>query len=208
MVKVFVIYYSTYGHVAKLADTIAKSAATVAGVDVKLWQVAETLSDDILGKMHAPAKKAEVPVIQAADLAEADAFLIGFPTRYGAFPSQVKALFDATGGLWSKGALVGKPFGFFTSTGNLGGGQETTIQSALSFVVHHGGIFVPVGYTSPLLFDNSEPRGGSPWGPGTFTNGDGSRQPSEKELQITTEFGVHFSKIARDLAAGRAANSK
>ncbi|CAN1222124.1 NAD(P)H dehydrogenase (quinone) FQR1 [Linum grandiflorum] len=115
-----------YGHVEKLAEEIKKGASTVDGVEVKLWQVAETLPEEVLGKMGAPAKNSEVPIITANDLAEADGILFGFPTRFGMMAAQFKAFMDSTGGLWRTQALQGKPAGLFYSTGSQGGGQETT----------------------------------------------------------------------------------
>lgn len=116
--------------------------------------------------------------------------------------SQMKALFDATGSLWSTGALAGKPAALFTSSGTQGGGQETTILTALTQLVHHGMIFVPPGYThGSSLFDVEEVRGGSPWGAGTFAAADGSRQPSEKELAAAKHQGAYFAAKAKLLVA-------
>jgi NAD(P)H dehydrogenase (quinone) len=119
-------------------------------------------------------------------------------------PSQFKALFDATGGLWAKGALAGKPASFFFSTGTQAGGQETTALTSVTQLVHHGMVYVPLGYTTPLLFSDDGIRGGSPYGAGTIAGGDGSRQPSEKELAIAEHQGGYFAKFASDLKKGRA----
>ncbi|PON35829.1 Flavoprotein [Parasponia andersonii] len=187
-----------YGHVAKLAEEIQKGAASVEGVEAKLWQVPETLPDEVLGKMGAPPKS-DVPVIQPSDLAEADGLLLGFPTRFGMMASQFKAFFDATGGLWRTQQLAGKPAGIFYSTGSQGGGQETTPLTAITQLVHHGMLFVPIGYTFGAgMFEIENVKGGSPYGAGTFA-GDGTRQPSELELQQAFHQGKYFAGIAKKL---------
>nr|VDD17557.1 unnamed protein product [Brassica rapa] len=144
--KVYIVYYSMYGHVEKLAEEIRKGAASVEGVEAKLWQVPETLPEEALLKMSAPPKSGS-PIITPNDLTEADGFVLGFPTRFGMMAAQFKAFLDATGGLWRTQALAGKPAGIFYSTGSQGGGQETTALTAITQLVHHGMIFVPIGYT-------------------------------------------------------------
>ncbi|XP_048603130.1 NAD(P)H dehydrogenase (quinone) FQR1 isoform X2 [Brassica napus] len=144
--KVYIVYYSMYGHVEKLAEEIRKGAASVEGVEAKLWQVPETLPEEALSKMSAPPKS-ESPIITPNDLTEADGFVFGFPTRFGMMAAQFKAFLDATGGLWRTQSLAGKPAGIFYSTGSQGGGQETTALTAITQLVHHGMIFVPIGYT-------------------------------------------------------------
>ena len=132
--------------------------------------------------MHAPPKP-NVPVVDVNDLPAYDGFLFGLPTRFGMMAAQMKALFDATGQHWQKGALVGKPAGLFVSVATQGGGMETTALTAVTQLTHHGMIFVPVGYTAgPTMFQLDEVMGGSPWGAGTFAGGDGSRHPSKLEL--------------------------
>ncbi|PIA19279.1 protoplast secreted protein 2 precursor [Coemansia reversa NRRL 1564] len=199
MVKVFVITYSTYGHVNTVAESVVKGLEK-GGVEVGRYQIAETLSDEILTKMHAPPK-ADIPIIDPKNLPEADGFLFGFPTRYGTTPAQVKTFFDATGSLWTKQALAGKPAGFFFSTASQHGGQEVTVFTSLPILAHHGIIYVPFGYAHPHLFDNSEVVGGSAWGAGTVANGDGSRQPTQKELEIAEAQGENFASVAKKLAA-------
>eukprot|EP01102_Stenamoeba_stenopodia_P015573 TRINITY_DN5328_c0_g2_i1.p1 TRINITY_DN5328_c0_g2~~TRINITY_DN5328_c0_g2_i1.p1 ORF type:complete len:207 (-),score=36.58 TRINITY_DN5328_c0_g2_i1:101-721(-) len=200
--RIFVIYYSMYGHVAKLAQHVVKGAKNT-GAQVELYQVAETLPKELLEKIKAPPKAADVPVLDPQRLPEADGFLFGFPTRFGAMPSQFKGFFDSTGGLWAKGALVGKPAGFFFSTGSQNGGQETTALTSVTQLVHHGMVFVPLGYSTPLLFSDDAIRGGSPYGAGTIAGGDGSRQPSEKELAIAHHQGEYFAKFTAALKKGR-----
>lgn len=119
-------YYSTYGHVARLAEEIKKGADSVDGVEATIWQVAETLPEEALAKMRAPARSEEHPVISGKQLVDADGILFGFPARFGMMAAQMKAFFDATGGLWREQSLAGKPAGLFFSTGSQGGGQETT----------------------------------------------------------------------------------
>lgn len=199
--KIFIIFYSTYGHIYKMAQSVLKGVNSVEGVEGTLYQVQETLPDEILAKMHA-APKPDVPIMDPHDLPNADGLMFGFPTRFGGMPSQMKALFDATGSLWTKGALDGKPGAMFTGTASQGGGQETTISNSLSNLVHHGMIFVPVGYgMGQELFSNEDARGGSAWGAGTLANGDGSRQPSKLELDLAEYQGKRFAQVVKKLAA-------
>lgn len=204
--KVLVVYYSLYGHVAQLADQIAEGAKST-GAQVTVRQIAETLPAEVLAKMGAPPKR-DIPIATADDLAAADAIFFGIPTRFGAASAQVKALLDSTGQLWAKGALVGKVASVFFSTATQGGGQETTALTFLTQFVHHGMIYVPIGYSSPLLFNMDEIHGGSPYGAGTFAGPTGSRQPSKLELDVANHQGKHVSNIANELVAGRAAASK
>ncbi|KAH7544259.1 hypothetical protein JRO89_XS15G0137000 [Xanthoceras sorbifolium] len=191
-------YYSMYGHVEKLAEEIKKGAASVEGVEATLWQVPETLPEEVLGKMSAPPKS-DVPIITTNQLAEADGFVFGFPTRFGMMAAQFKAFLDATGGLWRTQQLAGKPAGIFYSTGSQGGGQETTALTAITQLVHHGMIFVPIGYTFGAgMFEMENVKGGSPYGAGTFA-GDGSRQPTELELEQAFHQGKYVAGITKKL---------
>ncbi|CAI5993468.1 unnamed protein product [Closterium sp. NIES-64] len=191
-------FYSMYGHVAALAEEIKKGAESVEGVEVSIFQVPETLSDDVLAKMHAPPKP-DIPSIDVHNLPEADCFLFGFPTRYGMMSAQMKAFFDATGSLWRTQALAGKPAGFFFSTGSQGGGQETTALTAVTQLTHHGMLFVPIGYTyGANMFVLDEVKGGSPYGAGTLA-GDGTRQPTQIELEQAFYQGQYTAKIAKKL---------
>lgn len=200
--KVYIIYYSTYGHVLKLAQALKEGVDSVEGCEGVLYQVAETLPDGVLEKMHAPPKPADIPVIDPHVIDQADGFAFGFPTRFGMMASQMKAFWDATGGHWQKGSLVGKPAALFTSTATQGSGQESTILTAVTQLAHHGMIYVPVGYSyGPALFDNGTVRGGSPWGAGTLAGPDGSRQPSEVELGLAKHQGTVIAKATLKLAA-------
>mmetsp|Transcript_12535 Transcript_12535/g.41017 ORF Transcript_12535/g.41017 Transcript_12535/m.41017 type:complete len:137 (+) Transcript_12535:417-827(+) len=133
-------------------------------------------------------------------MAEYDGFLFGTPTRFGMASAQMKAFLDATGGLWLKGKLVGKPAGLFFSTGTQGGGQETTALTFLTQLTHHGMIYVPIGYSSPLLMNMDEIHGGSPYGAGCFAGTDGSRKPSQLELDIAKHQGSYFAGVVTKLA--------
>ncbi len=144
-------------------------------------------------------------MISPRDLPEADGFMFGIPTRFGMAVAQMKALMDHTGSLWLEGKLIGKPAGIFFSTGTQGGGQETTALTFLTQLTHHGMVFVPMGYSTPLLLDLNEIHGGSPYGAGTFAGVDGSRQPSEMEQTMARQHGKHFAGVARALKAGHAA---
>lgn len=194
--KMLIIYYSSYGHIRTMAEAAAAAALEVPGVEVVLRRVSETLSDDILGKMGAlEASKAQgaVPVVTIEELAEADAVLFGTPTRFGNMTAQMRQFLDSTGGLWMKGALVGKPGGVFVSSATQHGGQESTILSFHTYLLHQGMVVVGLPYAFQGQMRIDEITGGSPYGASTIAGGDGSRQPSENELE-----GVRFQ--ARHLA--------
>lgn len=192
MARVAIVYYSLYGHIRKLALE-AKAGIESAGGKADVYQVAETLPENVLQLMHAPPKSND-PVVTPDILTQYDAFLFGIPTRFGNFPAQWKTFWDQTGGLWAKGALHGKFAGVFISTGSAGGGQETTAINSLSTLVHHGIIYVPLGSKNTFgqLSNVTEVHGGSPWGAGTFAGGDGSRQPSALELEVVNIQGKTF----------------
>lgn len=198
--KVWIIYYSMYGHVAKLAEEILKGANSVEGVEATLYQVPETLPAEVLGKMHAPPKNDAVPLIDVHTLPEADGYLFGFPTRFGTMPAQFKAFMDSTGQLWQKGALVGKPVGLFFSTASQGGGQETTALTTIPNLVNHGMLFVPLAYTfGAAAFTLDELKGGSAYGAGTYAGGDGSRQPTKLELEVAFHQGKYTAGVIKKL---------
>lgn len=196
------IQYSMYGHVKTMAEAEVKGIKA-AGGEADLFQIPETLSEEVLGKMHAPPKPTDVKTLSdPATLAEYDAFLIGIPTRFGNFPGQWKAFWDQTGAQWQTGGFHGKYAGLFISTASPGGGQESTALAAMSTFAHHGIIYVPLGYAKAFaqLTDLSEVHGGSPWGAGTFAAGDGSRQPSAKELEVAEIQGKSFYEtVAKSL---------
>ncbi|KAF9071355.1 flavoprotein-like protein [Rhodocollybia butyracea] len=202
--KIAIIIYSMYGHVAKLAEA-EKAGIESAGGSVTIFQVPETLPQEVLTKMHAPGKH-DYPTIDADKLVEFDAFLFGIPTRYGNFPAQWKVFWDTTGKLWGSGGLTGKYVSVFFSTASLGGGQETTALNAMSTFVHHGMVFVPFGYSHafPQLSSVDEVRGGSAWGAGTIAGAAGQRQPSALELEIATIQGKEFYKTLSKVNFGQA----
>lgn len=191
--KVAIIIYSLYGHVYELA-LAEKKGIESAGGHADIYQVPETLSPEILAKMHAPPKP-DVPEASTETLQEYDAFLFGIPTRYGNFPAQWKVFWDRTGKLWSQNALRYKYAGVFVSTGTPGGGQETTVINSLSTLTHHGIIYVPFGYGDPEMTNLDIVHGGSPWGAGTFAGADGSRKPNELELGIAKQQGHDFYQV-------------
>ena len=200
--KIYIVFYSTYGHIFHMAEAIAEGARSVDGADVQLFQVTETLPSEVIGKMGATeARKAfaQVPVIQPNQLAEADAIIFGTPTRFGNMAAQMRALLDATGGLWQKGALIGKVGSVFVSTGTQHGGQETTITSFHTTLFHHGMVVVGVPYSCPGLTNMNEITGGSPYGASTLAGADGSRQPTKNELDIARFQGKHVSEITKKL---------
>lgn len=157
-------------------------------------RIKETLPSEVLSKMHAPGQDESIPFITGDDLEKYDAFLFGVPTRFGNYSAQWKAFIDSLGKQWFTGALHGKYFGLFVSTGTPGGGQETTAINALSTWIHQGMIYVPLGYKNNFaqLSNLEEVRGGSPWGAGTYASGDGSRQPSALEIEVATIQGKAF----------------
>lgn len=200
--KIKVIFHSLYGHVYQLAEALAEGARSVPGTEVEILQVAETLPDEVLAKMGAvEAKKAfaHIPVAKPADLTDADGLLFGSGTRFGSASAQLQAFFDSTGGLWAKGALIGKPAGVFVSTGTQHGGQETTLVSMQTFLLHHGMVIVGVPYAAQELTKMDDVTGGSPYGAGTLAGADGSRQPSANELAIARFQGKHLAQIAAKL---------
>ncbi|KAH9478063.1 flavodoxin-like fold protein [Psilocybe cubensis] len=198
--KVAIVIYTMYGHIAKLAEA-EKAGIEKAGGKADIYQVAETLSQEILTKMYAPAKP-DYPIVTPDILAGYDAFLLGVPTRYGNMPAQWKAFWDSTGQLWAGGKLAGKYAGFFVSTAGLGGGQESTVLASLSTLAHHGILYVPFGYSHAFgqLTNLDEVHGGSPWGAGTFASSNGSRQPSQLELEIATTQGEAFFNTVKKVS--------
>ena len=200
--KIYVVFYSMYGHVHQLAEAVAEGARQVDGAEVSLFQVPELMSDEVLeksGAKQARAGFAQVPVIRPDQLADADAIIFGTPTRFGNMCAQMRNFLDQTGGLWMKGALVGKVGSVFASTGTQHGGQETTITSFHTTLLHQGMIIVGVPYTEQRLMNMDEITGGSPYGASTLAAADGSRQPSENELAIGRFQGRHVAEIAKRL---------
>ncbi|EYU45736.1 hypothetical protein ABFS82_14G070700 [Erythranthe guttata] len=197
--KVYIIYYSLYGHVENMAREIQRGANSVPDVEATLWQIPETLPSRILEKMKAPEKADDVAEIRPEQLLEADGFIFGFPSRFGVMAAQCKAFFDATGGIWATQALAGKPAGIFWSTGFHGGGQELTALTAITQLAHHGMIYVPLGYTfGSGMYEMEQVKGGSPYGAGTYA-ADGSRQPTQLELDQAFHQGKYVAQITKKL---------
>jgi NAD(P)H dehydrogenase (quinone) len=205
--RIQIVFYSMYGHIYRMAEAVAEGVSEVADAEVQLYQVPELVPDDILeksGAKQARARFAHVPLIKPDQLAHADAIVFGSGTRFGNMTAQMRNFLDQTGGLWVKGSLVGKVGSVFTSTASQHGGQETTITSFHSTLLHHGMIVVGVPYTEQRLVNMDEISGGTPYGASTITKGDGSRMPSENELAIARFQGKHVASIAAQLKRGRA----
>jgi len=194
MKKILVLYYSMYGHIEQMAEAVAQGARSVEGVEVTLKRVAETIPEDAARQAGAKLDQA-APVATPQELADYDAILFGSPTRFGNMAGQMRTFLDQTGGLWAKGALIGKIGSVFTSTGT-GAGTETTITSFWNTLAHHGMLIVGLPYSAPELSDISEVRSGSPYGAATIAGPDGSRKPSAKELSLAAFQGAHVAKLA------------
>jgi len=202
--KVKVIFYSMYGHVYRMAEAIGEGAQDVDGSDVKLLQVQELIPDEALEKSGAKKAResfAHIPVVKAEDLVDADAIIFGTPTRFGNMCAQMRNFLDQTGGLWAEGALIGKVGSVFTSTATQHGGQETTIISFHTTLLHHGMIIVGLPYSEARQMTLDEITGGSPYGATTIAASDGSRMPSENELAMARFQGRHVAAIAKKLIA-------
>ncbi|HOI53882.1 MAG TPA: NAD(P)H:quinone oxidoreductase [Phycisphaerae bacterium] len=198
MAKVLVLYYSMYGHVASLARAVAEGARSVEGTEVAVKRVPETMSAEAAARAGAVAEP-DVPMAAPEELAEYDAVVFGTPTRFGNMAGQMRTFLDQTGGLWARGALVGKVGSVFTSTGT-GGGNESTIISFVITLMHHGMIYVGLPYTCPELADLGEVKGGSAWGAATLAGPDGSRRPSAKELAQARFQGRRVAEVAARLS--------
>jgi NAD(P)H dehydrogenase (quinone) len=201
-VKIQVVFYSMYGHVYRMAEAIASGAREVDGAEVSVFQVPELISDESLQRSGAAAERAafaHIPVAEPDRLPEADAIIFGTPTRFGNMCAQMRNFLDQTGKLWAQGALIGKVGSVFTSTATQHGGQETTITSFHSTLLHHGMVIVGVPYSEQRLSTMAEITGSSPYGAATLTGPDGSRKPSENELAIARFQGRHVAQIAKKL---------
>lgn len=200
--KIQVIFYSMYGHIYQMAEAVAAGAKEVAGAEVTLLQVPELIPDESLEKVGAKAARevfTHIPYAAPEQLAEADAIIFGTPTRFGNMAAQMRNFLDQTGQLWMQGGLVGKVGSVFASTGTQHGGQETTITSFHSTLLHHGMVIVGVPYAEQRLLNMDEITGGTPYGATTLAGADGSRQPSENELEIARFQGRHVAQIAAKL---------
>jgi len=200
--KILIVYYSTYGHIHRMAEAIAEGAKTVEDAHVELKRVPETLSNEILTSMGAiEAQKSfeSVPICNVDELASADAIIFGTPTRFGNMAAQMKQFLDATGSLWQKGALIGKVGSVFTSSATQHGGQESTILNFHTTLLHHGMIVVGLPYAFQGQMRIDEITGGSPYGASTIAGGKGERMPSANELAGAKFQGKHVATITSKL---------
>ncbi len=198
MAKINVIFHSVYGHIFRMAEAVAGGAREVEGADVGVFQVPETLPEGVLARMGALETKkmfAHVPVASVENLAEADAVIFGTPTRFGMMSAQMRAFLDATGKLWAEGALIGKVGSVFTSSATQHGGQESTILSFHTTLLHHGMIIVGVPYSEKRQMTLNEISGGSPYGSSTIAGEKSGRMPTENELAIARFQGRHVAEI-------------
>lgn len=201
--KLSIVFYSMYGHIYKMAQAVAEGAESVKGAEVSLYRVPETLDKGVLEKMGAleSAKMiSNIPVADLSVLEKSDAVIFGAPTRFGMMSAQMRAFLDSTGSLWAKGALIGKLGSVFTSSATQHGGQESTILSFHTTLLHHGMIIAGVPYSEAKLSNIESMSGGSPYGASTITGGDGSRMPSEDELAIARFQGKHVAELAVKLS--------
>jgi NAD(P)H dehydrogenase (quinone) len=204
-VNIQIIFYSMYGHIYQLATAVANGAKEITN-NVTLYKVPELMSEEALiktGAKQAQESFVDIPIIKPSQLKEADAIIFGTPTRFGNMCAQMRNFLDQTGSLWMKGELVGKIGSVFSSTGTQHGGQETTITSFHTTLLHHGMIVVGVPYTEKKLLTMDEISGGTPYGATTLAGADGSRMPSENELAIAKFQGKYVAQIAQELKFGR-----
>lgn len=200
MTKVLVLYYSMYGHIERMAEAIAEGVRMAEGVEVVIKRVPEIIPEDRARAMGVKLDQ-KAPIATTEELANYDAIIFGTPTRFGNMAAQMRNFLDQTGKLWMDGSLIGKATSVFTSTGTQHGGQETTITSFHSTLLHQGMVIVGVPYSCKGLTVMSEISGGSPYGASTLAGADGKRMPSENELDIARFQGKHVAQIAKRLAA-------
>ena len=198
MTKILVLYHSTYGHIEKMAEAVAEGARSVEGVSVDIKRVPELVPEELARKSGYKLDQA-APIAQPADLADYDAIIVGAGTRYGTAASQMRNFLDQTGPLWAKGALVGKVGSAFTSTATQHGGQEVTLIGLIQTLLHHGMVIAGLPYAWSGQQRMDEITGGSPYGATTITGGDGSRMPSDNELDGARWQGAYVAQIAQKL---------
>ncbi len=199
--KILVLYYSTYGHVEIMAREVARGAASVSGTHVDIKRVPELMPEEVSRRVGAKLDQ-EAPIASVADLNDYDAIIFGTPTRFGNMAAQMRNFLDQTGGMWAQNAFVGKVGSVFVSSGT-GAGNETTLTSFHTTLLHCGMTIVGVPYTTQALWATHEPRGGSPLGAGTLAGGDGKRLPSALELEIAAAQGAHVAQVTKELIWGR-----
>ena len=199
MSKVLVLYYSSYGHIETMAEAVAEGARS-AGATVDVKRVPELVPEEVARTGHFKLDQ-KAPIATPNDVADYDAIIVGTGTRYGRMSSQMANFWDQTGGLWMKGALVGKVGAAFTSTASQHGGQETTLFSIITNLLHHGLIIVGLPYAFQGQLKMDEVTGGTPYGASTLTGADGARQPSENELAGARFLGKHVAEVSAKLVA-------
>jgi NAD(P)H dehydrogenase (quinone) len=199
MTKVLVLYYSSWGHIEQMAYAAAEGARS-AGAEVAVKRVPELVPAEVAAAAHYKTDQ-QAPIATVAELPEYDAIIFGTPTRYGTMTAQMKNFLDQTGGLWAQGKLIGKVGSVFTSTATQHGGQEATILTTLPVLLHHGMVVVGLPYSFQGQSGVDQIRGGSPYGASTIAAGDGSRQPTEIDLDGARFQGKHVAEIAAKLAA-------
>jgi NAD(P)H dehydrogenase (quinone) len=197
MTKILVLYHSTYGHIETMAKAVAEGARE-AGATVDIKRVPETVPEELAKASHYKLDQ-EAPIATVDDLANYDAIILGVGTRFGRMASQMAAFWDQAGGLWAKGALVGKVGSVFTSTATQHGGQETTLIGLIQTLLHHGMLIAGLPYAWAGQSRIDEMTGGSPYGATTITGGDGSRMPSDNELEGARWQGRYVAETAKKL---------
>jgi NAD(P)H dehydrogenase (quinone) len=200
--RILVLYYSGYGHVETMAGAVAEGAASVEGTEVAVKRVPELVPDEVARGAGMKLDQ-EAPFADPGELGDYDAVIVGSPTRFGNMAAQMRNFWDQTGPLWIRGALVGKVGAAFTSTASQHGGQEMTIVSIHTTLLHHGMIIAGLPYSWPGNAQMEEISGGTPYGASTIAGTDGSRRPSANELEGAHYQGRHVATIAADLARGR-----
>lgn len=199
MTKVLVLYYSAYGHIETMAQAVAEGARAT-GAEVTIKRVPELVPEEVARNSGMKLEQA-APIAMVAELPQYDAIIFGTPTRFGNMAAQMRNFLDQTGGHWMSGALIGKVGSVFASTASQHGGQETTITSFHTTLLHQGMIIVGLPYSAPELLNMNEITGGTPYGATTLSKPDGSRQPSENELELARFQGRHVAQIAGRLTA-------
>ncbi len=196
MTRILILYYSMYGHTETMAKAVAEGANSAEDTEVVVKRVPDLVPEEVARKSGAKLDQ-PAPVAEVDELPNYDAIIFGTPTRFGNMCAQMRNFLDQTGGLWANGSLIGKVASVFTSTATQHGGQETTITSFHTTLLHHGLIIVGVPYSCQEITNMSEITGGSPYGASTIADNDGSRQPSENELTIARFQGRHVAEIAK-----------
>lgn len=198
MAKILVLYYSMYGHIEIMANAVAEGARNVENTEVAVKRVPELMSEEVARRVGAKLDQ-PAPIATVDELPNYDAIIFGTPTRFGNMCAQMRNFLDQTGRLWLSGGLIGKVGSVFTSTATQHGGQETTITSFHTTLLHHGMIIAGVPYSCQEIMNMNEITGGSPYGASTLAGGDGKRLPSDNEIKIAHFQGAHVAQIAKKL---------